>query len=167
MWAAKLYLEGAPVNPLLLKKCLQEWHQEQKALTHPTREIRFLSLSEMCSLDSSECSWQTSLGRQWPVMVASTCFLSPPPPAPDPTPAAAPSLFTLPLLSLQLQAIRSAPQLERMKRARTRKAMRVLVSNHPSSTIPCSNCCPGLESQPLWQRRQRACAAALEGGCCS
>ena len=107
----------------------------RKAITHPTREIRFLSLSEMCSLDSSACSWQTSLGRQCPVMVASTCFLSPPPP-PDP------SLFTLPplsLLSLQLQAIRSPPQLERMKRARTRKATRVLVSHsQPSSTIPWS-----------------------------
>ena len=41
--------------------------------SHPTRAMRFLSLSEMCSLVSRECSWQTSLGRQKPVMVASTC----------------------------------------------------------------------------------------------
>ena len=44
--------------------------------THPTREMRFRSESERVSVVWREKSWQTSLGRQWVVMVVRTRPLS-------------------------------------------------------------------------------------------
>ena len=52
----KAVLGGSSCQPAAPEKMFAGVTSGAKALTHPTREIRFLSLSEMCSLDSSECS---------------------------------------------------------------------------------------------------------------